>query len=337
MRAHRKTSLGLAAAGLLAVAAAAGPASAVSTLTQLDPTGTGNFAGPTAVKGINSWDWQDTGSLVIESALVSSSNGAATLDSFFAAAANGDTLEFTIHAQARLNGLSGGTPNPPPGLSTDGTGPGYEITATLDAVEKATFVKFGTTASLFFTGITSGTFQYYLDTTPDSNVATGTGFNSGTVGGNPFLFGTITGVGGSFSVDTVNPGGTVSGGASNLTMRIDGYNNKIIEPDPMAPGLVLVGTTFQSNINLTDQIGTTDFLGKNLLPGAALDVGDSPYSFLRGVVVGGTLRGTNGDVILRADASSTFDAAVVPEPGTMILLGSGLLGVAGVARRKKKA
>lgn len=330
MKGHLRRPWTLAAAALFGLAVAAAPAAAVPTFVQFDPTGTGNFAGPTAVTGISSFDWQDTGSVVIENGLVTSSNGATTLDSFFATAVTGDTLSFQIYAHARLNGFSGGTPSPAPGLATEGAGSGtYEVTATLDAIETAVFERnVLNQAIIYFTGIT-GTFQYYLDTAPDSVVSTGAGFNSGDalIGGDPFLWGILTSVDGSFN-------GTTGSGASNLSMLIEGYNSAIIETDPAAPGWWLVGTTFDSNLQITSRIGTTDYLGNGLAIGDPLAIGDSPYTFARGDVVDGTLRGANGELILRVDASSTFTA--VPEPGTMILLGSGLLGLAGVGRRRMK-
>lgn len=331
MRGCFKKSLTLGAAALLGSVVAAAPAAAITnTLVQFDPTGAGAYS----IGSINSFDWEDTGSLVIESALVASSNGYTDLDSFFANASSGDTLSFKIHAQARLVSFSGGIDTSGMTLRTEADlGGDYEVTATLDAVETATYFDLGGIRQIVFTGI-QGTFQYYLDTALlNADVATGVGFNDGDVGiGDPFLWGSVNGVSGSFGVNVFNTLGSF--GTSNMDMSIAGYNSDVIETDPAAANVWLVGSTFQSQINLTSQIGLTNYLGSGLAVGSALDIGDAPYSFLRGVEIGGTLRGTNGDLILRGDASSVFTA--VPEPGTMILLGSGLVGLAGVGRRRMK-
>lgn len=43
------------------------------------------------------------------------------------------------------------------------------------------------------------------------------------------------------------------------------------------------------------------------------------------------------DFIYGIKTDGSFNKEIIPEPGTMVLLGSGLLGMAGIARRRKKA
>lgn len=285
-----------------------GSAYALSSTVQFDPTGNGAYS----IKGIFEFDWQSSGNLAIEQSLVSSSNGATSLAGFFATAVDGDTLSMNIHAQARLNDFLdiGGNGLAAPGLSTSGSGGGsYEVTATLDAVESATYQLIAGQQYLFFGGIT-GTFNYYLDTTPDSVVATGAGFNDGSLPGlstlNPFLTGTLGGNAGNFN-------GTLGTGSSFLTNTITSYDKMIIDVDPNAdPSIILIGTSFDSTIK---------FLGNQTGVGVGGSIGDAPYTVLL------------GDLVLNADANSEWSS--IPEPATMLLFGIGLLGLSGVARRKK--
>ena len=131
---------------------AALPAQALDTLVQFssDGTGDGTTDGSTDpgydMIGIRTFDWQDTGNLVIEDTLVNSSTGATTLEEFFTSPlAVGDTLSFTIHAQTRLNDMTDSVngsvlDSGRPTLDTDGSGSvsngDYEITAALDAVDQ---------------------------------------------------------------------------------------------------------------------------------------------------------------------------------------------------------
>ena len=302
--------------GLLFAALVISPAAhAIPTLVQFDPTAATNYT----IKGIQEFDWQSSGNVVVEQALASSSTGATTLAGFFTSSpiSGVSTLTMNIHGHARLNDFlnTGGTSISAPGLSTDGGTTGnWEVTATFDGQETATYYNLGGNHVLDFTTI-AGTFQYYLDGTPDSVVGTsgggpigeGTGFNDGDIGIVPFLSGTLTSVGGTFN-------GTTGQGSTFLTNTITAYDSTVIETDPASPNLWLIGTTFNTLVNFVQPLEASVGVGDV--------IGDNHYLIL------------NNDQILNADANSDFSA--VPEPATMLLLGSGLLGLAGFSRKKFK-
>lgn len=294
--------------GLLFAALVISPAAyAVPTLVQFDHLGTGNYT----INNIFEFDWSSAGNLVIEDNLVAWDAGTGTLNEFFAAASVGDKLTFDLHAHSSLTNFIDGfgsvvTNNF--GLNSD-----YEVTATLDGQQTATYnTNAAGDAILEFDDIISGTFQYYLDdisdpNTDQSDVTTGIGFNDGNVGSVPFLEGTLTLVSGSFN-------GTNGDGSSFLTNTITGYDTNVIQTDPESSNVWLIGTTFDTTIEFVSGIQPSVGVGGV--------IGDDPYTILA------------DDLILNADASSHFSA--VPEPATMLLLGSGLLGLAGFSRRKFK-
>jgi hypothetical protein len=294
---------------------------ASAALVQFDPTSTGTYS----VTGIASFDWSNLGSVVIEQELVSSSNGQTTLAGFFNTASDGDTLQMNMHAQDNLVGFVGpGGPITVSGLDTNGiTGgsTGYEVTTTLDAVETAVvhFLTDGT-PYLSFTGI-NGTFQYYLDSSADSNIDTGAGYNSGDSPTSPFLYGTLDAVSGQFF------GGTTGTGSNFITNRILGYDPNVIQVDPATPGVELIGSYFDSTIKYSNTTGNNAVDPNGV-------VGNSPYNIKYAV---DPVTGENVaiDLILSGDSNSGFSA--VPEPSTMILLGSGLIGLAGFRRKSKRS
>lgn len=294
----------LAAAGLLAATAV----QAIPTNVQLNWNGVVGFD----TTGINQFDWQSSGDLVIRNVLPGSfACGLGTCTTFSAwagAATVGQSVTFGFEAQARLNDLlnSAGGSVAPGALNTTGilANGGFEITAAFSGFESATLISAGV---LQFTSIT-GSYKWFFDTTPDSNVATGAGFLDGV----ELLRGTLTGVNGFFGS---------GGGNSNLTNTVTGYNNLLIETDPLT-NAPLIGTTFDTLVTFA---GGLQAQICNTSPGPNCPIGLTPYNVLL------------ADLRFKADANSKFQGTAVPEPGTALLVGAGLLGLAWGARRKQSS
>lgn len=291
-----------AAIGAMMLLGGSASAYAIGTEIQFSTTGSGTgLDGSYDVVNVNEFDWQSSGDLNIESAITV--NGAATtLAAYFGGglAALGDTVVFDINAQGRLNDMlnPGGSSIAPLSLSADGGATGsWEATYVLDASETATVINVTGVTVLLFTGIT-GTTTWYYDSTPDSVVDTGAGFADGI----SFLTASLIGTGGTFTAGV--------GGSSVLTMAVTSYDTAYIQTDPDA-NAPLIGATYDTLVSL-------------------VSAGEASASSA-GETVGNHIVAA-GDQTFKADANSEF--AGVPEPGTLFLLGAGLLGLGGLARRK---
>lgn len=179
----------------------------------------------------------------------------------------------------------------------------YEYTIAAQLTETATCTAdngagFCTQAAFF---LTSGTWNIYYDNAVNANRLAGTGFTDGTkiLGGtfNPGFAGTFTATAG---------GGT----GSNTLSGVVTYQDLLYVTPQL--GNTIAGTELKFGTDRTDGGGT---------------ITGSPF----GAVSCDRARGV---VCLQADANQSF-AEAIPEPGTLALLGLGLLGLGSIRRRKQ--
>ncbi|PKO34822.1 MAG: hypothetical protein CVU34_04815 [Betaproteobacteria bacterium HGW-Betaproteobacteria-7] len=177
-----------------------------------------------------------------------------------------------------------------PGLAANN----YELTIVADFNSSRTSVNaFGETF-----GVNSGNFALYLDTTPDRDFATDSGFTDGL----KIMEGSITSGGGSLGYVG---GGIMQFGGAMLDLTVTGYDTSVFSPATIAGGnstfSLRLGApfdaTFLSTINNVQGVGTT----------------------------GNLLYVADGDLIL----------AAVPEPKSlaMMLAGLGMIGAMSLRRR----
>jgi hypothetical protein len=150
----------------------------------------------------------------------------------------------------------------------------------------------------------------YYDTAANASTAGGTGFDDGTL----IAMLTIVPENTQSEFTVTAPG--AGQGSTKITARVvDGAD--FIDPAYLqGVSELLFGVNFESNLNYPAGNSSTNNFhigGSSLFP-----------DYVAG----------NNDIVFKVDGSNTFTNAV-PEPGTMMLLGMGMLGFVGAQRRRR--
>lgn len=222
--------------------------------------------------------------------------------------------EFTFQYQASLVGLQDKNGQNITGLT--GLNADYEYTAVASFTERVVgfteLVVNNVTISqtAFFQAVpNSGTAYVYFDDTPNANVATGFGFDDGTQ--------VVAASAASGLTQYTYILATGQGGGSPIPEVIFSTSAPVIDENYIFPDEFISSMWFRGDLVFpAGNSATTQFFdGRG---------GQGNYDIIAV---------TGEDLMLQVDGRSGFNA-VVPEPTTMILMGTGLLGLAIIGRRK---
>ncbi len=215
----------------------------------------------------------------------------------------GTTFDFLYQANLVVLSDPDGNTITFPGLNTSFE---YTVVATIpEVVSSVTSISGVVLAN--FTTLPGGTFYMYNDTVVDADVATGAGFDDGTL----------------VSSGTINPGQI-----SSFTQFLSGLGGGFIllqglvnfaDPLFLDPAIEIIDFGFVGTLNYPPRDSTTTAFFLN----PPTHGGDNYPTYIV----------TANDIPLRVDGGSNFS---VPEPSTLVLLGAGLIGLGGLARKRIK-
>jgi hypothetical protein len=218
----------------------------------------------------------------------------------------GDTDNFTLTYMANAAAVQNAGGTNYSSLVMPGLNNSYEYT--IFAQVNETVVCLNANCSLAEISVGNGsTWNVYYDTSSNANMATGLGVTDGTL----LLSGTFAAS--PISQSFVAPQGTSNPGNVSLIAALQG-------------SVLTTNTTYINPIlNGSTAVSTLQF-------------GNTTTAWTRPTSFNGTSTGanTNSDFVGQADANQSFAANVVPEPGTLTLIGLGL-GMAGLIRRRRSS
>jgi hypothetical protein len=155
-------------------------------------------------------------------------------------------------------------------------------------------------------------------------IALPTAAMAGTIGTNDYTnFGTVLG-----GTATVTGSATTSLTISSELTGINGtFGN--LGTVTVTTGAISGGTFTGGTLTITNASNVTLFSGTFTSGTVSVIAGNTYVTYQMGGIVGG-FQLTNGNIV-------SGDTIVTPEPGTLGLLGTGLVGLAGIVRRKLRS
>ena len=223
--------------------------------------------------------------------------------------------EFQFLYQSNLSSVDGDTTAFFNGLDftangTKGAGKNFEFTVVAKLNEKVAGIA-GSTATFALNGpVSANKVAIYYDTAANASTTGGTGFDDGTL----IALLTIVPENTQSEFTVTAPG--AGQGSTKITARIADAGDFIDPAYLQGVSEMLFGVNFESNLNYPAGNSSTN----------NFQIGGS--SMFPDYVAG------NNDIVFKVDGSNTFTNAV-PEPGTMMLLGMGMMGLVGATRRRR--